>query len=46
MKASIFEEARILDGVLEAGPVDCGVPLEIFDADTVIQIRIAGSGWI
>ena len=38
MKASIFEEARILDGVLEAGPVDCGVPLEIF-TDTVIQIQ-------
>ena len=39
MEPSVFENVQILDGVLEAGPVDCGVPLEIFDADTVIQIR-------
>jgi hypothetical protein len=31
--------ATIVDGVLEAGPFDYGVPLEIFDANTTIQVR-------
>ena len=39
MDTSVVEGARIKDGILEAGPFDYGVPLEIFDADTVIQIR-------
>ena len=39
MEPSVIEHARIVDGVVEVGPFDYGVPLEIFDADMIMEVE-------
>ncbi|MFT7623572.1 MAG: hypothetical protein ACI9WU_002755 [Myxococcota bacterium] len=36
---SVVKGASIVDGVLEAGPVEVSVPIEIFDADFILRVE-------